>query len=126
MQIFRKKNVLFFDSHPVSIWYPNMAHPWFSFVVHKGVLVISELHVYFAAMYFKVSMRTNPSTGVYSGYNRLVESYRNNWDMVCHRTILNAGYLDGLTTDELNLIQKLLSLKVANHDKPYIWTSLYR
>lgn len=69
-------------------------------------------------MYFKVSMRTNPATGVYSGYYRLVESYRNYCDRVCHRTILNAGYLDGLTTDELNLIQKILTLKVANHDKP--------
>jgi hypothetical protein len=69
-------------------------------------------------MYFKVSMRTNPATGVYSGYYRLVESYRNYCDRVCHRTILNAGYLDGLTTDELNLIQKILTTKVANHDKP--------
>jgi hypothetical protein len=63
-------------------------------------------------------MRTNPITGVYSGYYRLVESYRNYCDRVCHRTILNAGYLDGLTTDELNLIQKILTTKVANHDKP--------
>ena len=63
-------------------------------------------------------MRTNPATGVYSGYYRLVESYRNHCDRVCHRTILNAGYLDGLTTDQLNLIQKILTAKVANHDKP--------
>lgn len=69
-------------------------------------------------MYFKVSMRTNPTTGVYSGYYRLVESYRNPCDRVCHRTILNAGYLDELTTDQLNLIQKILTVKVANHDKP--------
>lgn len=69
-------------------------------------------------MYFKVSMRTNPATGVYSGYYRLVESYRNHSDRVCHRTILNAGYLDGLTADQLNLIQKILTAKVANHDKP--------
>lgn len=69
-------------------------------------------------MYFKVSMRTNPATGVYSGYYRLVESYRNHSDRVCHRTMLNAGYLDGLTTDQLNLIQKILTAKVANHDKP--------
>jgi hypothetical protein len=69
-------------------------------------------------MYFKVSMRTNPETGVYSGYYRLVESYRNHCDRVCHRTMLNAGYLDGLTTDQLNLIQKILTAKVANHDKP--------
>jgi len=69
-------------------------------------------------MYFKVSMRTNPVTGVYSGYYRLVESYRNCYDRVCHRTILNAGYLDGLTTDQLNLIQKILTSKVNNHHNP--------
>jgi hypothetical protein len=69
-------------------------------------------------MYFKVSMRTNPSTGVYCGYYRLVESYRNHCDRVCHRTMLNAGYLDELTTDQLNLIQKILTAKVANHDNP--------
>ena len=67
-------------------------------------------------MYFKVSMRTNPATGVYSGYYRLVESYRNHSDRVCHRTMLNAGYLDELTTYQLNLIQKILTAKVANHD----------
>jgi len=63
-------------------------------------------------------MRTNPGTGRYSGYYRLVESYRNHCDRVCHRTILNAGYLDELTTDQLNLIQKILTAKVNNHDKP--------
>lgn len=66
-------------------------------------------------MYFKVSMRTNPQTNRYSGYYRLVESYRNSDDRVCHRTILNAGYLDALNTDQLNLIQKILTAKVANH-----------
>jgi len=69
-------------------------------------------------MYFKVSMRTNPETGAYSGYYRLVESYRNFHDRVCHRTILNAGYLDALDTDQLNLIQKILTAKVNNPGKP--------
>jgi hypothetical protein len=69
-------------------------------------------------MYFKVSMRTNPETGIYSGYYRLVESYRNFDDRVCHRTILNAGYLDELSTDQLNLIQKILTSKATNHDQP--------
>jgi hypothetical protein len=81
-------------------------------------LTISELRVYFAAMYFKVSMRKNPATGIYSGYYRLVESYRNENDRVCHRTILNAGYLDELNADQLNLIQKILTAKVTNHDQP--------
>jgi hypothetical protein len=75
-------------------------------------------------MYFKISMRTNPQTGIYSGYYRLVESYRNQFDRVCHRTILNVGYLDELTADQLNRIQKILTAKV-NHpakslfDNPY-------
>ena len=81
-------------------------------------MTIRDLGVYFAAMYFKVSMRKNPETGIYSGYYRLVESYRNHNDRVCHRTILNAGYLDELTTDQLNLIQKILTDKVNNHDQP--------
>jgi hypothetical protein len=68
-------------------------------------------------MYFKVSMRTNPETRIYSGYYRLVESYRNQQDRVCHRTILNAGYLDNLTTDQLNQIQKILTNKVNFPDK---------
>jgi len=64
-----------------------------------------------------MSMRTNPQTGRYSGYYRLVESYRNQFDRVCHRTMLNAGYLDELTTDQLNLIQKILTEKVTNPSK---------
>lgn len=75
-------------------------------------MTFGELGVYFANMYFKVSMRTNPETGIYSGYYRLVESYRNQDGRVCHRTILNAGYLDELDTDQLNLIQKILTTKV--------------
>lgn len=63
-------------------------------------------------------MRTNPKTDRYSGYYRLVESYRNNNDRVCHRTILNAGYLDELNTDQLNLIQKILTARVSHHDQP--------
>jgi len=65
-------------------------------------------------------MRTNPKTGRYSGYYRLVESYRNQVDRVCHRTILNAGYLDELNTDQLNLIQKILTAKAANIGNPLL------
>lgn len=81
-------------------------------------MTIIELGVYFAAMYFKVSMRTNPETKIYSGYYRLVESYRNSDNRVCHRTILNAGYLDELTADQLNLIQKILTIKATHYDQP--------
>jgi hypothetical protein len=81
-------------------------------------LYINGLHVYFEVMYFKVSMFTNPETGIYGGYYRLVESYRNHSDRVCHRTILNACDLDALSTDQLNLIQKILTAKANNSEKP--------
>lgn len=74
--------------------------------------------IYFGGMYFKVSMRKNPATGIISGYFRLVESYRNESNRICHRTILNAGYLDGLTTDQLNTIQKILTTKANNPSQP--------
>ncbi|MDO9155183.1 MAG: hypothetical protein Q7U47_15990 [Paludibacter sp.] len=73
--------------------------------------------VYFALMYFKVSGRQNPHTGKPDWYYRLVESYRNSDGRVCHRTMLNIGYLEGLTTDHKNLTQKILtqrSLQVQN------------
>ena len=63
-------------------------------------------------------MRTNPATGIYSGYYRLVESYRNDDNRILHHTVLNAGYLDELNTDQLNLIQKVLTTKVNNPDQP--------
>ena len=69
-------------------------------------------------MYFKLSMRTNPEIGRCCGYYRLVGSYRNNCDRVYHRTILNAGYLDALNPDQLNIIQKILTAKVNNFNKP--------
>ena len=37
---------------------------------------------------------------------------------MCHRTILNSGFLDELTTDQLNLIQKILTIKATNHHQP--------
>jgi PAS domain-containing protein len=65
-------------------------------------------------MYFKISMRHNPAKGKIDGYCRLVESYRNAEDRVCHRTLLNVGFLDGVATvDQLNLIQKYLNRRVS-------------
>jgi hypothetical protein len=67
-------------------------------------------------MYFKVSIRTNPATGEPGGYYRLVESYRNVEDRVCHRTLLNVGFMDGVKPEELNRIQKLLNHKCKFSD----------
>lgn len=60
-------------------------------------------------MYFKVSFRQHPEQRCLIGYYRIVESYRNSEDRVCHRTILNVGYLDYLSDDQLNKIQKQLT-----------------
>ena len=59
-------------------------------------------------MYFKVSMRHNPNTGYTQGYYRLVESYRNEFDRICHRTLLNIGFVD-ITAETLNSIQRILN-----------------
>jgi len=65
-------------------------------------------------MYFKVSGRHNPNTNKPGWYYRLVESYRNSDGRVCHRPMLNVGFLEGLTTDQMNLIQKILTQRVEN------------
>ncbi len=59
-------------------------------------------------MYFKFSLRKHPQTRKLSGYYRLVESYRNADNRVCHRTILNVGFMEDVTPDQLNKIQKQL------------------
>ena len=60
-------------------------------------------------MYFKISMRHNPAGGKMDGYYRLVESYRNADERVCHRTLLNVGFLDDeVTVDQLNHIRRRL------------------
>lgn len=53
-------------------------------------------------------MRHNPLTGHAEGYYRLVESYRNEYDRICHRTLLNVGFV-GLSPEQLNAIKVLLN-----------------
>jgi len=60
-------------------------------------------------MYFKFSLRRHPITGIHTAYYRLVESYRNADNRVCHNTILNIGYLEDATPEQLNDIQKRLT-----------------
>lgn len=60
-------------------------------------------------MYFKFSLRKHPHTQKLSGYYRLVESYRNADNRVCHRTILNVGFMDDVSPVQLNIIQKRLT-----------------
>jgi len=61
------------------------------------------------AMYFKTSLRHNPATDQIDTYYRLVESYRNETDRVCHRTLLNVGFLkDLINIDELNQVRRII------------------
>jgi hypothetical protein len=60
-------------------------------------------------MYFRSSIRHNPATDQIDSYYRLVESYRNEADRVCHRTLLNVGFLKELVNvDELNQVRRIL------------------
>ena len=68
-------------------------------------------------MYFKVSGRHNPTTNQPGWYYRLVESYRNSDGRVCHRTMLNVGFLEGLASEQMNLIQKRLTGRAENQDQ---------
>jgi len=86
------------------------------FVVLRGVLAGKSKIRYFARMYFRSSMRHNPKTGELSGYYRLVESYRNRDNRICHRTMLAAGFLDELSGEQLNKIQRGLNLRVEGLD----------
>jgi hypothetical protein len=61
-------------------------------------------------------MRQNPKTGELSGYYRLVESYRNRDNRICHRTMLSAGFLDELSVEQLKRIQQGLSLRIGGTD----------
>jgi hypothetical protein len=58
-------------------------------------------------------MRHNPVTGFIDGYYRLVESYRNSDGRICHRTLLNVGFLDmtTITPEQLNQVQKFLTVR---------------
>jgi Transposase DDE domain len=61
-------------------------------------------------MYFKSSCRTKPGTKKLDSYYRLVESYRNSSGRVCHRTILNIGFLEeDISPEILNLVARRLT-----------------
>jgi len=60
-------------------------------------------------MFFKSTIRRHPETGKMTGYYRLVESYRNTNDRICHRTILNVGYMEEVSSEQRQKIQRHLT-----------------
>ena len=67
-------------------------------------------------MYFRSTMRINPTNGELSGYYRLMESYRDATGEVRKKTLLTPGFLTDLSGDELHLIQTRLSEKVMGSE----------
>ncbi len=71
-----------------------------------------EHHVELCSVYFKFSLRYNKEKQKSDAYYRLVESYRNLAGRVCHRTILNIGFIeDDYTAEQLNLTARLLTAR---------------
>lgn len=63
-------------------------------------------------MFFKMSSRPNPTTGEPDVYYRLVESYRNADDRVCHHTLLNIGFINNYSPEQLNIVRRILAGRV--------------
>jgi transposase len=61
-------------------------------------------------MYFKFSLRHNKNKQQSDAYYRLVESYRDAEGRICHRTILNIGFMDdSCSPEQLNQTARLLT-----------------
>jgi hypothetical protein len=76
-----------------------------------------------ADMFFKSTFRQNPATGRSESYYRIVESYRNETDRVCHRTLLNVGFIKDLVTiDQLNQVRRILVNRLEEaHGNPHLF-----
>ena len=59
-------------------------------------------------MYFRSVLRKNPLSQEYEGYYRLLESYRNEFGRVCHRTLYTLGFVN-CETEVLIAAQSILN-----------------
>ena len=83
-----------------------------------GVRFWASWHI-FVRLYFKSTIRQNPSTGSLDAYYRIVESYRNVEGRICHRTLLNVGFLADVSVDQLNAIR--VELNNLYHKQPTLF-----
>lgn len=65
-------------------------------------------------MYLKATFRYNPGIQDIAAYYRLVESYRNETDRVCHKTLLNIGFWPAATRDQKDKVVYLLNERYKN------------
>ena len=63
-------------------------------------------------MFFKASCRRNSQTEKVDSYYRLVESYRDANNYIKHRTIVNEGFIDYFTAEELLFIQNNITDRI--------------
>ncbi len=68
----------------------------------------------FVPMYLKASFRHNPAINDIAAYYRLVESYRNELDRVCHKTLLNIGFWTDATNSQKDKVVDLLNERYKN------------
>jgi transposase len=84
------------------------------FVVHGIVFVCFGWVIALPLMYLKVSYRHNPQINNIAAYFRIVESYRNEVDRVCHRTLLNIGFWPEASDVQLQKVIRLLNDRYHN------------
>ena len=65
-------------------------------------------------MYLKASFRHNPAIKDIVAYYRLVESYRNEFDRVCHKTLLNIGFGEDVTQVQKDKVVDKLNKRYKN------------
>ena len=65
-------------------------------------------------MYLKASFRHNPDIRHIAAYYRLVESYRNENDRVCHKTLLNIGFWPDATREQKDKVVAHLNERYKN------------
>ncbi len=65
-------------------------------------------------MYLKASFRHNPAVKDITAYYRLVESYRNEFDRVCHKTLLNIGFWSDATRVQKDKVVEQLNERYKN------------
>jgi hypothetical protein len=65
-------------------------------------------------MYLKSTFQHNPALSNIAAYYRIVESYRNEYDRVCHRSLLNIGFCPDATLEQKVSVMELLNAKYEN------------
>jgi hypothetical protein len=78
------------------------------------VFVFGELILALPLMYLKASFRHNPDIKNIAAYYRLVESYRNENDRVCHKTLLNIGFWPDATREQKSRVVDHLNERYKN------------